>query len=79
MAVSSTLFQILENPKENYQIEVRHRPSILDNVDHWQVFENDEHINIFLQMSGEFKNLKIDQDNMNEDENSVELEPAYLT
>ena len=79
LAVAASLFHVLENPKEKYQIEVRHRPSILDNVDHWQVFENDEQINMFLQMSGEFKNLKIDQDNMNEDENSVEPELAYLT
>ena len=79
LAVSASLIQIPENPKEKYQIEVRHRPSIPDNVDHWQVFENDEHINRCLQMSGEFENLKIDQDNMNEDENSVKLEPAYLT
>ena len=42
LAVSASLFQIPENPKEKYQIEVRHRPSIPDNVDHWQVFENDE-------------------------------------
>ena len=79
MAVSASLFQIPKNPKEKYQIEVRHRPSIPDNVDHWQVFENDEQINKLLQMSREFENSKIDQDNMNEDENSAKSEPAYLT
>ena len=61
LAVSASLFQIPENPKEKYQIEVRHRPSIPDNVDHWQVFEDDEQINRFLQMSGELENLTIDQ------------------
>ena len=50
-----------------------------DNVDHLQVFEDDEQINRFLQMSGEFENLTIDQNNMNEDVSSVELEPTYLT
>lgn len=30
-------------------------------------------------MSGEFENLTIDQNNMNEDESSVEPKPAYLT
>ena len=35
LAVSASLFQILQNPKEKYQIEVRHKPSIPDNVDHW--------------------------------------------
>ena len=42
LAISASLFQIPQNPKEKYQIEVRHRPSILDNVDHWQAFESDE-------------------------------------
>ena len=79
LAVSASLYQIPENPKEKYQIEVRHRSSIPDNVDHWQVFKHDEQINRFLKMSSEFDNLKIDQDNMNKDEESVELEPTYLT
>ena len=35
LAVSASLFQIPQNPKEKYQIEVRHKPSIPDNVDHW--------------------------------------------
>ena len=46
------VLQTPEHPKEHFQIEVRYRPSIPDNVDYWQVFENDEHINRFLQMSG---------------------------
>ena len=79
MAVLASLFHVPENPKEKYQIEVRHRPSIPNNVDHWQVFEDDEQINRFLQMSGEFENLTIDQNNMNEDESSVGPEPTYLT
>ena len=79
LAVAASLIQIPENPKEKYQIEVRHRPSIPDNVDHWKVFEDDEQINRFLQMSSEFENLTIDQNNMNKDENSAEPEPTYLT
>ena len=66
LAISASLFQIPQNPKEKYQIEVRHRPSIPDNVDHWQVFENDEQISKFLQISSEFEGLKIDQENMND-------------
>ena len=41
-AVSASLFQVPINPNEHFQIEVRYRPSILDNVDYWQVFEDDE-------------------------------------
>ena len=79
MAVSASIFQVPKHPNEQYQIEVTHRPSIPDNIDHCQVFENDEQINRFLQMSGEFENLKIDQENMNDKKESVELEPTYLT
>ena len=79
LAVSSSIFQVLEHPKEHFQIEVRYRPSIPNNVDHWQVFEDDEHINRFLQISGEFENLKIDQENMYNKGESAEPEPAYLT
>ena len=42
LAVSASMFQIPENPKEHFQIEVKYRPSILDNVEHWKVFEDDE-------------------------------------
>ena len=72
MTVATSLFHVPKNPKEKYHIEVRHRPSIPDNVGHWQVFEDDEQINRFLQMSGDFESLTIDQNNTNEDASSVE-------
>jgi hypothetical protein len=79
LEVFASLFQVFINPNEHFQIEVRYKPSILDNVDHWQVFKNDEQINRFLQTSSEFENLKIDQENMNDKKESAELEPTYLT
>ena len=42
LAVSTSMFPIPEHPKGDFQIEVRYRPSIPDNVDHWQVFEDDQ-------------------------------------
>ena len=36
-------------------------------------------VNMFLQTSGEFENLKIDQENMNDKKENAELEPTYLT
>ena len=42
LAVSTSIFQVPKHPNEQYQIEVRHIPSIPDNVDHWQVFEDDK-------------------------------------
>ena len=42
LAVSTSLFQVPINPNEHVQIEVRYRPSIPDNVDHWQVIPAEE-------------------------------------
>ena len=48
-------------------------------MDHWQVFEDDEQICRFMEMSGEFENVKLDQENMFEKEESAEPVPKYLT
>jgi hypothetical protein len=47
--------------KIKYHIEMRHMPSIPNNVQHWQVFEDDEKINKFLEMVDEFFETHIDQ------------------
>jgi hypothetical protein len=44
---------------------MRHRPSIPNNVQHWQVFEDDEQIKQFLEMVDEFFETHIDQENQN--------------
>jgi hypothetical protein len=49
-----------------YHIEIRHRPSIPDNIQHWQVFENDEQIKKFLEVVGEFSKSHVDQENQND-------------
>jgi len=62
--------------KLKYHIEMKHRTSIPNNVQHWQVFEDDEQIKQFLEMVDEFSETHIDQENhnnpiwiMQEDEN----------
>jgi ribonuclease HI len=52
--------------KLKYHIEMRHRPSIPNNVQHWQVFEDDEQIKQFLEMVDEFSETHIDQENQND-------------
>ena len=79
LAVLASMLQVPENPKEKYQIEVRHRPLVPNNVDHSQVFEDDEQINRFFQMSCEFENLKIDQENMYNKGESADPEPRKNT
>ena len=49
-------------PKLKYDVEVKYRPSIPDNVKHWKVFEDDIEIKRFLESVDEFFALNIDQD-----------------
>ena len=48
LAVSVSNFRIPFPPKLKYDVEVKYRPSILDNVKHWKVFEDDLEIKKFL-------------------------------
>ena len=52
--------------KLKYHIEIRHRTSIPDNIQHWQVFEDDEQIKKFLEAIGEFSETHADQENQND-------------
>jgi hypothetical protein len=49
-------------PNLKFQIEVIHRPSIPDNIKHWQVFKDDEEIQRFMKTIEDFSNILIDQD-----------------
>ena len=51
--------------KKKYKIEIVNRPSIPENLKYWKVFEDDLHIKIFLELSDEFVNTKIDTENQN--------------
>jgi hypothetical protein len=62
LVVSASLFRIPLPPKIHGEVEVRYRPSILDNIKHWKVFEDDIEIKKFLQSVDEFSALHIDQD-----------------
>ena len=50
------------NPRLRYEIEIRHRPYMLHNVRHRQLFDDDERINQFLTMIGKFEEAEIDQE-----------------
>jgi hypothetical protein len=52
--------------KLKYHIEIRYKPSIPDNIRHWQVFEDDEQIKKFLATVGEFSKTHANQENQNE-------------
>jgi ribonuclease HI len=52
--------------KLKYHIEMRHKPSIPNNVHYWKIFEDDEQIKKFLEMVDEFSETHIDQENQND-------------
>lgn len=62
IAVSASSFKPLQNLLLRYEVEVRYKPSILDNVKHWQVFEDDEQVKRIIEVIGEFSNSTIDQE-----------------
>jgi ribonuclease HI len=66
LAISVSNFRVLFLPKLKYEVEVKYRPSIPNNVKHCKVFEDDIEIKIFLETIDEFSALHIDQDHDSE-------------
>jgi ribonuclease HI len=66
LAISVSHFRIPLPPKLRYDVEVRYRPSVPDNIKHWKVFEEDLEIRKFLESVDEFFALHIDQDHDSE-------------
>jgi hypothetical protein len=52
--------------KLKYHIQMRHQPSIPNNIQHWQVFKDDEQLRKFLESIDEFVETHIDQENQND-------------
>ena len=53
---------ILMNSIKKFEIYVKHRPVVPDNLRYWQVFWDDNEINAFLQSEGKFKDTSIEGD-----------------
>jgi hypothetical protein len=52
--------------KLKYHIQMRHQPSIMNNIQHWKIFENDEQLRKFLESLDEFAETHADQENQND-------------
>ena len=61
--ISASTFNVPENPIGRYEIEVRNRNSVLDNVKNWKVFEDYKKIHQFLTLNGEFEVAVVDEEN----------------
>jgi ribonuclease HI len=62
LVVSASSFKAPLPPKLKYDVEVKYRPAIPDNVKYWKVFEDDDELKRFLETIDEFSALHIDQD-----------------
>jgi hypothetical protein len=67
LATSAGNFKVPFPPKFKYDVEVKYKPSIPDNVKHWKVFEDDLKIKKFLETVKEFSEMHIDQDSVSEE------------
>jgi ribonuclease HI len=48
LVTSTSIFEIPIFPNKKYDIEVKHRPAVPDNIKYWQVFEDKKQIERFL-------------------------------
>lgn len=62
LVVAASTLRPPQNPLLIYEIEVRHGPSIHDNVKHSKVFEDDEQVRRFIEFFWEFSHSTIDQE-----------------
>jgi ribonuclease HI len=67
LALATSNFKTPMFSNLRYEIEVRHRPSIPDNIKYWQVFNDDQELKRFLETVGEFSAISIDQENEDDD------------
>ena len=62
MAIAASNFKIPLDIKTTYQVQIKHWPSIPDNIKHWQIFEDDKQIREFLECMEGFSKLQIDEE-----------------
>jgi hypothetical protein len=62
LAISASNFRVPLPPKLRYDVEVKYRPSILEKIKHWKVFEYYLEIKMFSEIIDEFFALHIDQE-----------------
>lgn len=60
LAVSASLFIPPRPPRLVYEVQMKCRPSLPDNVHHWKVFNDNEELNRFLQVIDEFSEMQFD-------------------
>jgi len=63
LAIDATTFQLsYELIKDKIKMEVIFRPSVPDNLEHWQVFNDEKQVIHFLNSLDEFEDFRIDSE-----------------
>jgi hypothetical protein len=73
LVVSANNFKVLFPPKLKYEVEIKYKTSIPNNVKHWKVFEDDIKIKEFLETVDEFSDMHIEQDHDSEESPHVDV------
>lgn len=78
LTILARYFKILEPILLEYQIQVKYRPSVPDNLKHWYIFEDDEQLKSFLQVIDELSNMQIEHDQKDvQESNQQSLETSF--
>jgi hypothetical protein len=72
LALAASTFRPPIGPNIKYQVEIRHRTTIPNNINHWQVFSDDLELHIFIHTIDEFSNTSIDQESQEGENNELE-------
>ena len=62
LAMAASNFKVPLESKVSYEIHIKNRPFIPDNIKHWQVFEDDQQVQKFMECFDEFSESQIDED-----------------
>ena len=62
LAKAASNLKILMKSSNKFEIHVKHCLTVPENQRYWQVFQNDEEIDEFLQNKGKFKDTSIDME-----------------
>ena len=80
ISVTSCTFEIHECLKEkNCKVEVLFRPSVPDNQDHWQVFDNDAQIVLFLHCIDYLQNNAITLEDQMQNHSLCDIDAINLS
>jgi ribonuclease HI len=74
LATSAATYNIHFHLTRPYTVEVKCRPTVPDNIRYWQVFDNDDQIEKFMQCKNDFECTNIDLENEDENVNNYDFE-----